>query len=318
MQTFIGVVALLAAILTGVGFFEARRIRALRREAGNVARTAAGAAKTFEENSLRLTVLRHTVEKAWSDIDATFEQLPAIEQSRVVGMPPQPLSPEISAAFEDADILLVVCHRLAIVQDPIRMAEYFARLARYWRIIGNYSRALARSENAVNLNRDSVDGHRGLAVTLMYHAAETEMDSELKARLLERAEAEQQFVHALLGRYDSRLLHDLAWIKDEWEDYSTAAQLYREARELDREEAKVERREEDRNITYDLAATLAKDERLEEALVELASVLSYDENWIAAEDDRDFKKLRESAEWGPRFVGLIERVREDRAAQPGN
>src|SRR5205823_4479552 len=111
---------------------------------------------------------------------------------------------------------------------------------------------------------------------------------------------------------------DLAWIKDEWEDYSTAAQLYREARELDREEAKVERREEDRNITYDLAATLAKGERLEEALIELASVLSYDENWIAAEDDRDFKKLRESAEWGPRFVGLIERVREDRAAQPGN
>ncbi len=321
MHVFVEVLALVVVVAGVFGFVEGRRIEKLRAMADSTLKTAVDlntnaqraseaaqkavgqideAAKDARESSLKISAMRHEVEKAWGDIDPLVELLPKLEQKGVAGIPNPSPPADVSMVFEDADVWLVVADRLRVSQDNTRMAKAFVSLGRYWQTIGNYPRSLARLDRAISLNSDSPEAHRELAQTLSYYAAETPMERAAKDELLRRAETEVVTTQRLLGREDAKTIEDLAWIWDERGDYSRAIELHVKAREMDQAECRDVGREPDWSITYNLACSLTMKGELERAFEELLSVIHRDQNWRLAMIDPQLKVLHDTP-WGDRL-----------------
>jgi tetratricopeptide (TPR) repeat protein len=98
---------------------------------------------------------------------------------------------------------------------------------------------------------------------------------------------------------DADCLHDLAWIYDERGAFEKAIEFYERAQESTRQKGLSE----DPALAYNLACSLAKGGKQAEALETLKRVIK--ETWKWAEEDPDFKELRESADWGNRFRDML-------------
>lgn len=312
MGVFLGVVGLGAALLTAAGLFEWRRLARLRRDAERHLTAMKGRAQQIEEDSMKMTVLRAATERAWAGIGRSFDDLPDLKISRIIGGSAAMLPPEISAVFEDADITLVVGHQLNVIEDSKRMSVSFYKLAAYWRYVGNYPRAIARAENAIKLDPESPEAFRQLSLVLRNCAAESPLATIQKADMLRRAELALWDVVKLQRHHDSKTLKELAWIDDERGQYQTAEDHYRDARDLDKLECEVEQREPNWDITYNLACTLAKAGKHELCITELSTVLDKDENWngvLGEPPDRDLLGMLTHATWGPHLCALAQHAR---------
>lgn len=299
-------------IVIGYYRFNSRRIAAKERYDRHLVESRLSTAeKGLEEvtrNSMKLTEVEIATERAAGDLDAKFKDLPHLRVSRIIGGPPAALPPDISAVFEDSDVLLVVAFQLGLFKDSERASLNFTKLARYWRYVANYPRAQARAENATKLNPNSSEAFRELAMVLSNSAADSGTGSSQKSDILGRAESALQQAVKLRGRHDSETLHDLAWIYDERREYKTAAVQYRRARELDILECEAQGREPNHDITYDLACTLAKDKAYEESLREVEAIVDKDENWRGILGDRDFAGLLDHETWGPKLRSLAQQA----------
>ncbi len=174
-----------------------------------------------------------------------------------------------------------------------------------------YTPALARLEHALELAPTDPDALQELGRTLSYSAAETG-DLTQKTALLDRAEAALKRAATFPGVSRKECLHDLAWVYDERGDFTRAVELYREAVAADVDERGAHRRPDfgqvpDTALAYNLACSLAKAGRGDEALDVLEPVIA--DAWKWAEKDRDLEPLRQSPAWRPRLDALLEQGR---------
>jgi tetratricopeptide (TPR) repeat protein len=242
----------------------------------------ATAAGELESQGKRLSDMARA---AFDQIDTFFEQLKSIEGVWVVGTPAPLIPADISLAYEEADVVLVVCDRLGWITHEPRASRYFSKLGRYWRTVGNYPRALARMQRAVSLDQNAAWPHLELGRTLAYQASESTLDTEQKRAVLDQAERTVRRAQEL-GK-DANTLESLAWILDEKGEFADAVTAYREARDLNRRGVAEQGGDEDWGLTYNLACALAKWGKAEQAGVELATILNKGDYGRLANEDPD-------------------------------
>ena len=334
MDTFLSWLAVVLTVaglvfgaLTGVGFWEFKKIEQARREAhknvrdaqialadADISRREAQSALAAAEQSRRQAERALTeAQEASSNIVAQhdrlktgfggirnhFRSLRRAEQDTVLGQPPPVPSQDEQVLFEDSDVLLVVCDRLGILLADEQSSNDFLQLARYWRLRKNYPRAFARITRAHDIAKDYFR-------PLLHHAKTLALQAELdirnpdeRQRTLREAERYARDAAALepAGGWES--LEELAWILHSLERWEEALAAYREAR--NRCEAKNGRDANWRTITYNLCCALAAVGHVDDALKELAEIIDEDENWIDVRDDLEFRPL-----WiDPRFDQLV-------------
>jgi tetratricopeptide (TPR) repeat protein len=336
---FLAVVLTVAGVIGFIGFREQRQIReqvrleieestkqadailkAAEKARSNVEeayQTAKGrldeAVSMAEEHVRRIGDWRAGLLSAWSDIDTAFQQLPFLESEEVDGLAPPPLPIKISATFEDADVVLMLCDQLKIAGEREKNWVYFLRLAQYWRIAKNYPRALSRAERAVELAPQNADVHLTLAKTLAHWADGLPVDSLLRREAVQQALREIDTVVMLQGKEDVRSLHERAWALDTQGEFIRAAAIYKDAREEDRKEAALKGREERWYLTYNRGCSLAKAGQVDESLTEISLFLEkWPERWPAVKNDPDLEALRSSSPWKERLTALIEDAKSRR------
>ena len=301
LQTGLAVLATAASLvivaLGVVGFREAQALKRLRADAERAvteavrkANEASSAAAELErqarhasEQARRLADsteaefnrIRQAAAGAMADVDAAFETLPRFEEARDPDDAPPPVPAEVSLSFEDADVLLVLCDRLRLLDDPARTAGYFRKIGRYWRVVGNYPRSLARLERAVVLDAGNAENHWLLGQTLARQAGTKDMPADQKRPLLERARASIENAVARMAREDPNTFQEIAWISFEMGEFAAAAEAFRKARDLDRSRVQRDGGEPDWVLTYNLACSLAKSGRHAEGLAALAEVAEH-------------------------------------------
>lgn len=345
MEVFLGflaVVLTVAGVVGFIGFREQRQIREeVQREIVESTQRADEIVKAAEQARSSVEQLSRTAKKrldkavseaeehvkrigdwraglisAWADIDAAFQQLPLLESEEVDGLPPPSLPLKISARFEDADIVLMLCDELKIPGEREKNWVYFLRLAQYWRIVKNYPRALSRAERAVDLAPQNADAHRALSRTLAYWADKLPTDSLVRQETLQRALDEVDIVVKLKGKESAGSLYDRAWILDSQGKFVQAAAVLRDARVEDQKEAAEEGRQERWYLTYNLGCALAKAGQTEEALAEITRFMEkWPERWRAVENDPDLESVRSESPWRERLVARMENARARTEAQ---
>ncbi len=290
-----------------------------------------------EASLKRIRDFDSAVQTSSQSITEYFDKLLESEKPGGLNLPAEIPDEETVQRMEEVDILLLVAERTSpgsftsgevaassTQEVNNRKATYFVKLGKYWNVIENYPRAIARFRKAIDLNPKSWDGHIELAKTFSYLASRPKAPESQKTRLLGQAEthanqalhlmrAEEHYACAQrLGskenpaardlQYElSKILWILAWIADEREDYGRAIEFYREARENDLKQKSL-------SITYNLACSYAKARRFEEALAELGKVILIDENWELVPLDADFDGLRADPIFGPRLERMIAEV----------
>lgn len=247
-----------------------------------------------------------SVNRVQKIINQAFTALPELERRWLLGKGEQPLSAELRALLEDADKKVCAWDLLQIDWEPSDMAEYFVKLALYWRNSGDDERAIERLERAVALDPHSVTAHEQLGQTLSYVAAETPSGSPKKPMLLERAKKMLVRAQELQGTPRAETLHALAWTHDELGEYGEAVVLYKRAR------AQANSKEEIATYNYNLACALAKAGDLLESLVQLKQIIDQADFVLWAERDSDFDELRNS-NLGPAFVELVDKEKKRRS-----
>lgn len=310
VRGWLTVVSLIFAFLifvgwTGLRLLEGSSDRAKRaaEEASASSQRAKQAEDDVKASADRLKEIDRATLQAIDDLKTYVERLPAFAKLAIIGELPE--LPEEIHKFEEADIIIVIAERTKAI-EPLRLAESFASLGGYWRLVGNYPRSIARFRKALELNASLGEAHLGLCFTLFAFAGEKMVGATLKKRLLDEAESECNKAIQILGK-GPRSMFALGWIYDERGAFDQAANFYLEARELDKE-GKFP------NVTYNLACTYSKAGRSEGALRELEKVMHLDRNWEDAEVDPDLKGLREDPEYGPRLRAIAEKaMRESQA-----
>jgi hypothetical protein len=294
----------LSIILTGLaafGFNEFRNVRKLRKEA-NKARVVSESITSNMEIHLRKAV-ETGVQAAWEAPSRTFADLPTISDQPLASSPPPAITPETMMMYEEADILLVLADRLTAISNQEQGAAFFIKLARYWWLVENWPRAIARSLRAVELAPKSIEAHLMFSSCLFYKAIHSVVDADEKKRLLTEATAHAKTAQQLQKNgNNSLLLYRLGFIADEMEDYAAAKSYYRQA--ID-----AEGRGADTLVTrfckYNIACSLTKEGNLSEALKALSAVINRDDNWRYARTDPDLLALRESKTMRDEFFALL-------------
>lgn len=160
------VVTLVFGALLFIGWREYGLIKTAKEladKAASDAKTSADKAKGVEEDvrhaAERLQAIDEGVRQAIGEIQAYFQQLPVLARLGIVGelseLPPS----EQLTKFEEADVIIVIAEKIKAVPQST-LIESFVRLGLYWRLIENYTRAIARFRKAIELDPRCADARR--------------------------------------------------------------------------------------------------------------------------------------------------------------
>lgn len=286
-------------------------VAALQSAAADARHAAARALSDAEAAHAQLDRLRDAAQSAMKKVAAEFDELPRLEYGRDERAGPPAVPADVSLAFEEADILLVLCDRLDLLADREATSRYFVQIGRYWQVLGNYSRSLARLERAVaNPGLPPVllaEGRWQIGRTLLQQAAAGRLDATQRDIWLDRAEKEIEDAIRLLGAPDANTLHDLGSVRYQRGDFTGAAERIREARELEREWVARNGGTVDWTTTYNLARALAMAGHHDEALRELESIVDVPVCRDLARQESAFVEAWKEEPWCQRFRALVER-----------
>jgi len=283
-----------------------------KRKAEEATRLAESASRTAGESSQQIEAMKDSLVEAWSgEIGKAFADLPDLEAEWEFVFKAESLGPEIPIQFEDLDALFVICDRLKIPADAEIMVDGFLQLGRYWRVVvQDFPRALVRVERALALASTEALERRCLL-----HRARVSIQwvtykpDEHRSTRLEGARSDLKRVRQIQGRDDSSTLFERAWLADIEERFDAAADLWVRGREEGLQEGKSLHADL-WLFGYNLACTLSRGGRLQDALDELRSLVGNGSEWIRlASKDSDLEKLRKDPEWGRAFEELLEEGR---------
>ncbi len=252
MGVWIGVVTLLFLFLGaffGISEYKSRTARQTLIDA--VVETTRKAAEDATRNLETVKRALTEVEKARTDVDASitrirefdsavqtssqsmtayFDKLLESERPGGLNLPVELPDEETLERMEEADVLLMVAERVApgsftsAEANPLsaqesnrRKATYFVKLGKYWDVVENYARAIARFRKAIELNPKSWQAHIGLARTHSFLAARPNTTESQRTRLLANAETHaNQALHILRAEEH----YQNAQLPDQSEDHS--------------------------------------------------------------------------------------------------
>jgi tetratricopeptide (TPR) repeat protein len=157
------------------------------------------------------------------------------------------------------------------------------------------------------LDSASYEAHKQLGRTLSYYASEA-VEGPQRLSLLAESAKELEAAASILGQYQPDILSDLGGVSLEQGDFDEAIQYFERARGASRGEVAAGlRKEEDWDITYDLACVLAQQRAFAEAYRELQGILHVPRYRDLVRQDADFQAMRENAEWGAKLNDLLDR-----------
>ena len=115
---------------------------------------------------------------------------------------------------------------------------------------------------------------------------------------------------ARLQEEDESLLFELAYTHDILGEFEKAAELYRKARSINREQALTANREEHWYLTYNIACALSLAGKLEEAFEEIALFLQrWPDRWNLVQKDPHLRGIRETSPWQEKLQHLSPEAR---------
>lgn len=285
MEIFLG----LLSIILVVGGVEVWRAARLRGEAQGSIKKAVDEAETGSEHVQRI---RDGLSRAWQEVDTQFARLPPVAAQGVAGIKNIVISAEDRIVWADQDTVIVVCDQLGVAVDPNRSALQFIKLSGFWRSAYDYPRASARANRAVTLTPGDADARYAAARTYASWAASEPVAK--RQSLLSKAERELDEMVRIEGCVSSRVLHLRGWIADELGRPADAVILYQDAEVLEPENDRYK---------YDLACSLAKVGKAEEACAKLLAAAKLNRKWRdAALQDPDLIQLHALPSWKTLFT----------------
>lgn len=300
-ELFLAFLTVLVVLLGIGGWAELRRLRQWRE---TLEEESTAALRSASESAEKISEMSGALKTAWAEWGGHFEQLEIRRGHFVVGDPLHSEPPMIEVRFEDLDRLLVTTDYLGIAEDAASTSRYYLELARYWRNMGSFARALTRVRRAVELNPGNSKYRVHLSRTLATWAsserlgtADREHSPEGVRRLQEAIEAIEEAVK-VRGGHNSETQFHLGWVYDEQGRDEEAIAAFREARNLARKEGVASVLS-----SYNLSCVLTRAGRLEEAAMELHGIAREGETREMAERDDDLKPLRESQHWAGIWEG---------------
>lgn len=311
-QSFLAVLTVMVAVSVALGYWDRAKTKKKQKAIEGEMQEALERAKTAEADvNAHAANVKEMYVFAWEEIDHHVQQLPKIESGFIVGEEPPEVPSEIRQAFEDADHILLICSHFRTYgkgkNDHNReSAAYFSRLASYWRTIAAFRRAAARLERARKLDPEDINLQRALGKTLAYWAASCRSDPHRATELLAQAKQHLEDVQRSEPIPTLKTQYELAWLADEQGDYDASVRFLNRAKELLTSEEPEIQGKAIGSIGYNLACSLTKLGRYEEALEELGKVAHLLENWRAAATDEDLQPLATNRKTRKKFQAILD------------
>lgn len=338
MEIFIGVVALVTIILIGIGLREwknvsekaeatlksaeaaAKRaqetadkgqtlVNNLEKETDAARQKADAAARLAEENSQQIREMRTSLVEAWGgEIQRAFRDFPKLEADWEFAFKIRELPPEEKVRIVDLDDLCVICDRLKIPTDLEMLIDSFLQMSRYWRFVDEYPKALVRVDRALDLaSTEELERRCRLHRARVFIQWVTYKPGKRRNLHLENAKKDLDRIRTIQGGDDASTLFEEAWIADVEERYEEAVKLWTRSREAEMAAGKPEGLW---RYGYNVACTLTRANRLEEAVGELRRLIGSGPAWIGlASTDPDLEKLKTHPEWGEELEKVLEEAR---------
>ncbi len=316
MQAFLAFLAFLVALL-GIGaFWEKVRISKLRKKAEDLSKRAQDVSNQVNEALSAVkdvtqyyAGMQKNLKSELIDLSQLIEELDLQkrETSWVVGTKRSGIDPARQVVFEDLDQLVAVGDKLSLFPDNKETARILCKLAKYWKVSGQHEKAAHRAKRAIQLDQESEKARRELGAIYAEWAVSDGVEEKRKLELLDEAYRMADEARGILGAQNSKTVVLQAWVEFERGNIDRAIEHYETARSLDSQEARREQRDPEQEITYNLACIQAGIGQLDQALVELESVIT--ECWMLAEKDPDLEPIRDSAQHAKRLTALIQKGR---------
>lgn len=289
--------AIATLIFASLGYYGYSRLRdadaALRR-------IQSAEIDVVEPVKARMEQLAKSIDNAVRDVQAYFDRIDDLERTAVVGEPPEFPPVEYVNRMEEADAVILIAIRIGAV-DQTKLAPVFIKLGNYWDFTENYGRAIARYQRAIELDPSAWEAFFGLSRTYCGLASRANINADARRRQLVLADHYCELAEQKASSPDVRLPLHRGWIAYARGDFAGAINRFREALRLDPERKRA-------TVSYNLAATLAKVGRFDEAIAELEPIIARDSNWESAASDPDFADLlKNQEEPGRRFRELLEK-----------
>lgn len=322
MELFLSALAVMLAVGGAfVGFWGWHDRKEVREEARKTLDEAESAkirlGHYVKEAALHNEELRRgaeAVESAKAQLERVGEFLESVVRPQVpmvLTKDPAPMEPRLRVRFEDSDSVLLVFDQLPI-SEPVRKADRLVKVAVFWRAARDFPRSLARLKRAQEQAPEDPTIYRETAETLGWWVAVDRLKGvgqDSRKERLKEAHASLDEAARLQKRPEAGLLLQRAWLLDEGGDFEGAMQNLLRARRLDRRATRGSGRSEDWDITYNLACTLARAGRQQEALKELNLAIVKDRNWELAERDPDLDALKVESPWKEQFESMVDSAR---------
>ncbi|MCI0564606.1 MAG: tetratricopeptide repeat protein [Nitrososphaera sp.] len=317
MAWFLGALAVLLAIATGYGIYEARHLRRIRdqaeaalkkasnvqqkaEEAGNIAQQQA----TIAEGHVSFIVgVKDSTKQSLENISSMLDKLRPQSPIGIAHVKIDAPDPVFAIDLRDSDIAIVLSDTLGLMPEAAEAADFFYKVARHWMSIDKFPEACQRITRAIELDPSKPIYYILSGRILSQWAIGSSTPSVLRESRLKQALESLDKAAEISGKRDAEILHEYGWIYDEIGDFDEALNCYQEAIELDRCTALLEKRTPKLHLNYNLMVTLVKVGRLAEAVDILRGIADKKLDWRPVCDivklDPEMEPLLNSLQWRP-------------------
>jgi len=259
----------------------------------------------------RMQQLNHNISEALANAMRFMSNVTSLESPTMVGSRPEAPPVGEMQQMEEADIVILIADKIGANTQQNDLVAAFVRLGRYWNYLENHTRAIARFQRALAMDRNSWEAYQGMARAFYGMATMPGTAAWVRVRQLDQAEDYCRKAQLAAGQPRARILFDFGFIEDARSNLNSAINWYRAAKSANPgDELAI--------IKYNLASCYARTAALENALEELRDIVGVDENWECIPGDPDFAPMLQDAIFGLRLRSLIEAERYVQTLAPNH
>lgn len=148
----------------------------------------------------------------------------------MVGLLPEAPPVGETQQMEEADIVILIADKIGAFTQQHDLVAAFVRLGRCWNYLENHTRAIARFQRALAMDRNSWEAYQGMTRAFYGMATMPSTPAWVRARQLDVAEDYCRKAQLAAGPPRARIFFDFGFIEDARGNLNSAINRYRAAK----------------------------------------------------------------------------------------